>query len=501
MQKTAIVGTARAPISAEMRQKLSNFGLSDDLESTRALLILAAIESRMSRAGYIFSKNEQVETKHFLGEKWGDLGPIATRLLGQILRGSQAGALPEFLKTVVFYQKSLPPASLPKVLGLFLNKKLDFEQLGAAIGERGNWLAAQHPDWKNLLEKQTKIDIDFFTSGIEERIVFLKKTRAELPNVGLEMLKKTWPEDPFEQRAKLLPALEIGLSLADEVFLENALQDKRREVRRVAMQLSAKNEGSRVAEQLFGLAVDSIVLSQKRGDSELILDKKSPNHAVLMHFESGMNAKFMAAESTILAEIFALISPNKWENYFSEQPEILLPRFEKMGVLLPILEAIQRFENANWQLAAIRFWANEPNLSAWTNPVFGKFLLDIPTEILDLEIKNAFSDKQFLLEANAPLTNFLMQSTHFWSEEMSQAFFKHLYYWLERTSELAWNGWFLEDLMRKISWQAAPKTADFVAEMWKTMPRYSPISPRTMEQVGAIFSFRTRMISAISEGK
>jgi len=74
----------------------------------------------------------------------------------------------------------------------------------------------------------------------------LRHTRQHDPAFGLELVKLTWQREPAKERAAFLNALTVGLSLADEPFLEAALDDRSKEVRQNAVPLLASLPGSQL---------------------------------------------------------------------------------------------------------------------------------------------------------------------------------------------------------------------------------------------------------------
>lgn len=494
--KKALIGTARSAQSfgSALGQIAAEFNLPDTHDPAKKLLALAAAESRIRRAGYLFLKKEDVAPPVFFGEKWPVCPPAAARSLRQILNGPFAPALPEYLHLAVFFKKSLPPASLPTILDLFFEKKLDWPTLTDSIGARGKWLAAQHPDWKKLLENNEPTEANWETGTLADRLHFLKKMRSENPALALDFLKKTWDDEPWEHRAQFITALETGLSPDDEVFLETAIFDKRKEVRRQAIRLAAKNRGSRFARQLFEFAADSIIFDKKSDKLEAVLNKNSLNSSVLHLLENTATAsKTTVADATILAEIAALVPPENWENHFSESPEKLVRMFDAAGFLPPILEAVFSNKTENWQLALLHFWAADPDRPAWASPVWAQILADLPPNFFDPEIEKVFSYENFFLENNAPLLVALGRTEHFWSAGFTVAFFKHLHFWLDHQSELAWNAYYLDDFLKKIIWRADAGSLGQLREIWQKPPRYSPISPHNIDRLWAVLEFRNRM--------
>jgi hypothetical protein len=79
---------------------------------------------------------------------------------------------------------------------------------------------------------------DIWENGTRsERVDFLERLRAHDAKHALELIQSTWDADSYEDRAAFVPTLRIGMSLADEPFLEACLDDSRKEVRDAALDL------------------------------------------------------------------------------------------------------------------------------------------------------------------------------------------------------------------------------------------------------------------------
>ncbi len=490
--RRAIIGTSRSPA----KTSAAGLDLPETASPAKNLLSLAAAEARARRAGHLFLKKEALEPLVLEEESLAPCPPAAARMLRQILGGSHMPALPEFLRLAVLHKKALPPACLPTIIFLFFEKKLDWPSLHPALGERGRWLAAQHPDWKNLLFQNEPTTADFWEGKLPERLLFLKKLRSENPDEARALLQKTWGEEPWEHRAQFVAALETGLSAADEPFLEAAISDKRKEVRRQAIRLAGRVEGGRFAAQLFRLAADSVVFEKKTGKIEAFLNRDSPNAAILQVLESSAAPKIAALDHAVLMEILAAVRPENWEVHFAEGPEKLVRLFDEAGIVLPVMEAARSFSSQNWLAALLDFWAKEPGRPAWNSPVWAEVLAELPPEVFDRKIGQAFSDRHFLLENNSPLLVALVCTGHFWSERFTVALFRHVHFWLGHQSELAWNAFYLHDFFQKTIWRAEPRAVGELRETWHTPPRYSPISPLAMEQIWGVLDFRNRLRAA-----
>jgi hypothetical protein len=105
------------------------------------------------------------------------------------------------------------------------------------VGQRGHWLAAMNPEWSWSNGAVTDDENIWQVGESAARLLFLQRLRRTNPRRACELLSTTWKEETPEDRTRFLAVLEIGLSADDELFLEAALDDKRKETRRTAVAL------------------------------------------------------------------------------------------------------------------------------------------------------------------------------------------------------------------------------------------------------------------------
>jgi hypothetical protein len=82
------------------------------------------------------------------------------------------------------------------------------------------------------------------TGTIGERMGYLTELRRADPARGRDLLAASWEAEASDDRARFVTALDTGLSLEDDAFLEQALDDRRKEVREAALDLLRGLPGS-----------------------------------------------------------------------------------------------------------------------------------------------------------------------------------------------------------------------------------------------------------------
>ncbi|MEV2268274.1 DUF5691 domain-containing protein [Nonomuraea africana] len=173
------------------------------------------------------------------------VGRAAAARLARILGGEHPRVLPEWLAAAAATGRRVPPQVLPELLDKGARDRSIRPQLGVLAGRRGRWLAALNPSWSYLLEEPTGEIWELGSQG--DRRAYLADLRGKDPEAARRLLEEAWEKETPDDRARLLPLLDEGLSMADEPFLESALDDRRREVRQAAADLLTRLPESRLA--------------------------------------------------------------------------------------------------------------------------------------------------------------------------------------------------------------------------------------------------------------
>ncbi|WP_240197461.1 DUF5691 domain-containing protein [Nonomuraea lactucae] len=231
LASTALVGTDRRPYQGD-------------------LLADAAVEVARRRAGRRLVTPDVPPPAP--EEEQATVGRRAGERLVRILAGEYERLLPEWLAAAAATGRRVPPYVLPELLDRGGRDRSIRAHLGVLAGQRGRWLAGQHPSWAYLLEEPTGETWEL--GGAADRRAHLRGLRAADPGAARLLLESTWEEETPDDRAEFVGVLSGGLSMDDEPFLERALDDRRREVRQQAANLLTRLPGSRLARRMAGRA-------------------------------------------------------------------------------------------------------------------------------------------------------------------------------------------------------------------------------------------------------
>ena len=237
---SALLGTARMPPPAT---ELVTSPLDPD--PAAALLAAAALEFAFQRgcAGTAFAAppTPAPDDERLL------LPDAAAHRLGELL-ATRSPLLPEWFALAHRYRA---PARLVAPLLAFATAQPEHRgDIMTLTGPRGRWLAAQNPDWRDLIPYRAD-DTEPWTHGTpRERRRWLTEVRALDPAAASAALTATWQQETGADRAALLAILEANPLPADEELLELALDDSRRDVRAAAAHVLIRHPESAYAQRM-----------------------------------------------------------------------------------------------------------------------------------------------------------------------------------------------------------------------------------------------------------
>jgi hypothetical protein len=246
----ALLGTERQPFTPptaphRLGEVLSSLG---ERHPESALLSAAAILALHQQTGRL-PENLPIAPEHPCEAT--DLprcSPRAARFLHLMLQGEYGPVLPEWLAVAAQAGQRVPELHLPTLLDLGRQQRHLREAILLVLGQRGRWLAAQNPDWSYAVELETEADWE--TGSIAARSLFLQHLRTRNPDRARELLSSCWSQEAASDRVRFLESFYTGLSMADEPFLEDVLNDRSKEVRRIAADMLSRLPDSRLCQRM-----------------------------------------------------------------------------------------------------------------------------------------------------------------------------------------------------------------------------------------------------------
>lgn len=297
--------------------------------------------------------------------------PGAIRLLERMLDGVQLALLPEALDRLHRAGLRVPPHLLPELFQRASYKVALPPETLAVIGERGRWLAAQHPEWRWAARALTPIlgvpanAEELWASDMPaQRLDQLWLVRHYDPARGREWLMAIWKRDRADFRAEALGALRRGLSLDDEPFLEVALGDRSPTVRKQAAKLLLRLPDSALARRVRDRADTMLTFTPDRkalGSSGGKLAVAPPAAYDKTWERDGIEEKppqGTGQQSFWLRQFMALVPPAHWSTCFAADPATLVAAAARTAWVESLIQgwsqATLAYQDADWAVALWR---------------------------------------------------------------------------------------------------------------------------------------------------
>jgi hypothetical protein len=465
-----------------------------------ALLSAAAMVALHQRVGWLPETRSLIQPESYST----DLPCCSTRAarcLQQILQGQYPQLLPEWLEIVTIAGQRVPDIDLPALL----EKGRQQRELRAAIlpvlGQRGRWLAAQNPDWNYAIALATEADWETGTPAA--RLLGLQDLRRYSPDRARELLQTTWKQEPASDRAKFLQTLGTELSLADEPFLEEALGDRSKEVRRVAIDLLASLPNSRLCQQV--MEHSSQYLSIKQGNPSSLL-VQLPDRLDQALIQSGIEPKRPAAINAKLGEkawwLLQLIGAtplNAWSDRWQMTPQEIIELTHshewQVVVVNGLMLAAKRQKNTPWLEAILTLWL-VGQASSQDQPLTDLSMEDL-LSVLPRDRQNRFLINLLQVspqKINESLTIWLLRhSSHQWSLDLAQTVLDSLQHYLNSTTTLSNSDWELRAALREFARFIPVALTSEVIKLRSQLPPESSWIPSLDESL-ALLQFRQEMV-------
>ncbi|MBD1875062.1 hypothetical protein H6F75_16370 [Nodosilinea sp. FACHB-131] len=455
----ALLGTERQPF--QLANISGNLGNCLSQLSARpkesALLSAAGIVSLHQRVGWLPEVRSVIEAEPCSFDDLPQCSPRAARCLQQILEGQFPQLLSEWLEKAAIARQRVPEMLLPSLL----DKGRQQRELRAAIlpvlGQRGRWLAAQNPDWNYAVALTTEADWE--TGTPSARLLYLQDLRSHHPDHARELLQSTWKQETASDRAKFLEAFRIGLSMADEPFLENGLGDRSKEVRRVAVDLLASLPTSRL--QHVTEHTCRYLSLEREGPS---LHVQLPDHLDETLIQLGFELKPLSSINKVgekgwwLLQMLGATPLSTWTEQWQMSPQQIIKlaqSHEWQNVLLDgFALAAKRQGNHEWLEEVIRVW-----FAGQTSINRDVVLVDLGTEALvdalSGDRRNALLIDLFQIfhrRINDSLTIWLLRSSsQLWSVDLARLVLDELEEHLNHTKDFSNSDWELRSALKEFA--------------------------------------------------
>jgi hypothetical protein len=428
---TALLGTERQPFKLESLGgalgALSSQLNSADKES--ALLSVAATVALYRRVGQLSREARGAIIEPCEPDDLPICSELSTRHLALLLNRVWEWLLPEWLNALIRAKKRVPPTMLVSLLDYSAGKDDDFQELVfTAIGKRGAWLLEQNfqNNWGVLRSINNPEEI-WQTGKPLLRLRALKIIRKQDAQPGRELLAESWKQEATEDRARFLEALQINLSLEDEPFLEAALDDKRKEVRKQAAELLARLPDSRFCQRMLERALP--LVDYRKGKLRLTL----PEECDKAMKRDGIETKVPQTSGTysaitkigerawMLTQILSAVPTQVWRERFKLNAEKLLELANNSEWTAALKISLERsacnFHDEEMAEAWLKDWRGDSQFH-WNADNLVNLLKPERRDSLLLEILSSYKN---IKDANSEiLTSWFYNNKAQWSDNLTR---------------------------------------------------------------------------------
>ena len=398
--------------------------------------------------------------------------------------------LAQWLELAATHGGHAPPETLPALLDAGRRNGSIRGPLGKVAGRRGVWLAEMRDDWRWLLDQAPAGELaDWETGSAGERLVYLTRLRGSDPAEGRRLLETAWPGESSEDRARLLGALEVGLADADDPLLELALDDRRREVREVALELLRRLPGSGLSRRMAERAMRAVRLEKRMiGRDRLVVEPPEDLDADLRRDGVAASpARGIGIGAWLLEEVVAGTPLSTWRG-FGRTPAAV----------------VELARGNDWESALLHGWAKAA--VAQRDPAWAVALVGNDARPDDVALREAVRwDLHLILppdELARIAADFLRREDHLanrllavhqgdWPAELAVTVIETI----ARRARTDRHSWQLSELCRSAALSMPPRYAGHVARLAEELEREPATSARTrpVAELARTLTFRNEM--------
>ncbi len=372
------------------------------------------------------------------------IAPKAVELLMSVVQERDESLLEEFLQRIAQAGRVVPPEIVLELLNLGQAQLLPElrPHIRTVIGVRGRWLAVHHPAWSyaRSVDPQTAWE----TGKGKERIQALRQMRAADPAQARAWVQAAWQQEAADERAEFLKTFAIGLSMEDELFLENCLDDRSSHVREAARELLVRLEASRFVQRMWERVRPLVRLrstvSRSAKKPKRALEVTLPEEPRDEHAErdglSGIRHCYSNERSRLvspLSQMIGWVPPQLWNREFGLSPrEILSLAWQnehKQELVYGWTLATLATQDAEWAEALVEDYLQHHQTSLWRGPtsvvarstIFPVSLIVLlKPQQMERVIQAEIEPHTGKLRKRSPLPDILAQYRRPWSPMMAE---------------------------------------------------------------------------------
>lgn len=406
---------------------LSQFTIAHDKKASVEKTTLQAIASFsfLHKSSQTFKKNAQLVSPKDTEPYQNIISIDREKQISYAIRHNYHSILIEILNQIKKNKESISFALLPQLLDYsYGNSKLK-KALQPCLGSRGIWLAKLNDNWQSFLPIDANDTTPFFYGTELERLDFIEKFSSQNPIKARELIEEVWENEHFIFKEKLLKIIALHLSKNDIPFLENCLEEKRKNVRLAAAQLLGKLPQSPLAKRIKLLVKELVIFDNSKNKFEVIL----PLHCTKAMKKDGIicnikHIKSQGEKANQLAQIITKTPLDWWTTTSKKKPEELLQIIAKTTwntiFVWAWAWAAKNQGNKTWILALNEFRKNYWYQYQWEDVSLDFINEGLPNNLFNqIALSFAIDAKDDFLDKNPILINLLLQEGQTWDSPLT----------------------------------------------------------------------------------
>jgi hypothetical protein len=496
--KTALLGTGHSTLPDETLHDLQAQGIDVSQEAPLVLLQGAALYGQLRKAGFRLENYSGELPKAAEAPSEKDCSIASAHHFYLILSGQYEAVLPEFIFHLLKNGKCLPAEQLPQLLRR-TDTRLFWEDIQPTLGSAGRWLLAQHPAWRKLLADYSQTD--WHTGSRQERLALLRFLRKNNPSDALQTLQSTWAEEDPSDRVAFLGEMGTGLSAQDEPFLENCLDEKRKEVRQAAAKWLAKLPGSRLSGRMYQRTMD--IFEWKQGKLSIHLPEEISTADARDGILKINTAWKGGTKAAYLGQLVAAIDPKNWEHFFGKKPLEILSIFARSDWASTLLkasaEAALFHQNQSWIAEIGSYWMEYGTSPHWDFSEMDVLLANVPPAVFNPLALDFLKKTNHLPEQGSAVFKLLQKNQSHFDDELSNLLISRFKNWLSSAKRQDWESFHYKAFLKMVALRSAPELLEGFQKGWNTESPLWAFWEKPVEDMLNTLLFRKEMIAELSK--
>ncbi|MEM7346907.1 MAG: DUF5691 domain-containing protein [Chloroflexota bacterium] len=496
--KIALLGTQRAALpkiaaDTPLGQLIAQL---DQTNSEHQLLSLAGALSLQEQVGQQPAQESKTE---FSLPPTSSNPPTCSeqhsRQLGAMLGGRYQELLSQFLKLLSEHNLRVPEMYLPNLLEKGAKSIIMRPHILPVLGATGRWLAAQNPAWAYAAPEIDTWDGAFnlwqISKGAAQHSL-LRQLRLTDPERGRQILESTWKSETPATRSSLIKALQIGLSIDDEPFLEMALDDRHQTVRQKAAEYLTYLPESRLCQRMIHYTRRVLNWTPENKHQITVLFPRVVNPQMVRDgVQIRQQQNSARARSLQLVELVSAVPLSHWEETWQTNPESIVKAVQTSRwprtLTRAFTVAAERQGNAAWATALLAgddYSTNTIRLVAILSPSEFETLI------------HTLSQDPQPLTRDSNLLKVLRRWPDPWSETVAQIWLDYLAQYLQNSVETKGADPTLRTMFRQFGKFCPPYLTDTIIETLLPITDVGNVWRASVLDLVAILRFRQTMLAS-----